>query len=183
MTANMANLVLSFDIGTKNFAYCLAHCKDGECLIESWSNVDLRGDTAEECTASCVAFLKEYTKRFADNHNTYVLIERQVPQNTSCMCISHAVFAFFLGRFNDVNVSFMNAKDKPLSSHGTARKAEAVKAVTRYLNSTVRHTNFKRWFEAQKKKDDLADCLLQILGNVTNFKYKPIPVPIIVIDD
>ncbi len=181
--ANMANLILSFDIGTKNFAYCLAHCKNGECLIENWNNIDLRGDTAEECTASCVAFLKELTKRLADNHNTYVMIERQLPQNTVCMCISHGVFAFFLGCFKDINVTFVNPKDKPLLGHGTARKTEAVKAVNRYLDATHRHEHFKKWFGGQSKKDDLADCLLQILANVTKFEYKPVPIPVIVIDD
>ena len=179
----MANLVLSFDIGVKNFAYCLAHCREEECLIEEWNNIDLRGDTAEECSAACVAFLKEYTKKFNDSNNTYILIERQLPQNIPCMCISHAVFAYFLGRFSKINVSFVNANDKPLAMHGTKRKAEAVKAIKKYLDDTPRHSHFKSWFNSQKKKDDLADCLLQILANVSKFEYKPVQIPIIVIDD
>lgn len=178
----MSNVVLSFDIGKRNFAYCQVKCNNGECCIERWNNIDLRGETTEECTAACVALLKECMRSLPDNHNTYVLIERQLPQNISCMCLSHAVFAFFLSRFQDVNVSFINAQDKPLMSFGNARKAEAIKVVKRYLDATTsRHSNFKVWFDSQKKKDDLADCLLQILANVSKFEYKPIP--IIVIDD
>jgi len=174
---------VSFDIGKRNFAYCQVHCRNGECHIEKWNNVNLRGDTVEECSAACIAFLKEFTKRLPDNNNTYILIERQVSQNIPCMCLSHAVFAFFLGCFKDINVSFINAQDKPLTSIGGARKIEAVKAITRYLDTTPHHSHFKAWFDSQHKKDDLADCLLQVLGNLTKFEYKPIQIPVIVLDE
>lgn len=179
----MTNIVLSFDIGVRNFAYCQVNCCNGECNIRAWNNIDLRGETTEECTAACVSFLKEYTKRLPDNCNTYILIERQVPKNTPCMCLSHATYAFFLGCFKNVNVSFINANDKPLGSLGTARKGEAIKAIKRYLDATPQHAIFKTWFNEQQKKDDLADCLLQVLGSLTKIQYKPIEVPVIVIDD
>jgi hypothetical protein len=178
----MSNTVISFDIGKRNFAYCQVKCRNGECQIEKWNNVDLRGDTTEECSAACIAFLKELTKRLYDDNNTYILIERQLPQNIACMCLSHAVFAFFLGCFTNMNVSFINAHDKPLASIGAARKTEAVKAVKRYLDTTPQHSHLKAWFNSQHKKDDLADCLLQVLGNLTKFEYKHIQVPVIVLD-
>lgn len=179
----MSNKVISFDIGKRNFAYCQVTCRNGECKIEKWNNVDLRGDITEECSAACIALLRELTKGLPDNKNTYILIERQLPQNIACMCLSHAVFAFFLACFTNVNVSFINANDKPLNSIGAARKTEAVKAVKRYLGTTPQHLHLKEWFVSQHKKDDLADCLLQVLGNLTKFEYKNIPVPVIVLDD
>jgi hypothetical protein len=179
----MSNVILSFDIGKRNFAYCQVSCKNGECSIEKWNNIDLRGDTTEECTATCISFLKGITQRLPDNHNTYILIERQLPQNIPCICLSHAVFAFFLGRFANMNVSFVNAHDKPLTSSGVRRKAESVKVVSKYLDATMlRHSNFRAWFDSQKKKDDLADCLLQVLGNLTKIEFKPNDISIIVID-
>ena len=179
----MSNIILSFDIGLRNFAFCQVNYKEGECTIQNWNNINLRGETAEECSSACIAFLKEYTKHLHDNHNTYVVIERQMPQNIPCMCISHTVFAFFLTRFKDINVSFISANDKPLVSLGKARKVEAIKTITRYLNATPRHAVFNDWFQSQKKKDDLADCLLQILAIATKIEYKPIPRIVIVIDD
>ena len=179
----MTNIILSFDIGTRNFAFCLVHYKEGECTIQNWNNINLQGETAEECSSACVAFLKEYTTNLPDNHNTYVLIERQLPQNIPCMCLSHTVFAFFLTRFKDMNVSFVGANNKPLLNLGKRRKAEAIQAITRYLNATPRHAVFKDWFQSQNKKDDLADCLLQILATATKLEYKPVPRIVIVIDD
>lgn len=179
----MSNTILSFDIGLRNFAFCRVNYIEGECTIKDWNNINLRGETVEACSSACIAFLKEYTNNLQDNHNTYVVIERQMPQNTSCMCLSHAVFAFFLTRFKDMNVSFVGANEKPLVSAGKTRKVEAIKTITRYLITTPRHAAFKDWFLAQNKKDDLADCLLQILATATKIEYKPVPRIVIVIDD
>lgn len=178
-----SNVVLSFDVGKRNFAYCQVYCKEGECFIKSWNNINLRGETTEQCTAACIALLTETTRLLPDNHNTYILIERQLPQNIPCMCLSHAVFAFFLTKFSNINVSFVNAQDKPLVSNGTARKVEAVKMIRQYLDTTPQNVYFKTWYEAQNKKDDIADCLLQVLGNLDKFEYKPQAIPIIVIDE
>lgn len=181
----MAATVVSIDVGMVHLAFCKAAVKDGNCAIIDWRKFDLTmGDnttTAETCSARCIALFVELFKDLQDNHNTYVVIERQVPQNVQCMCISHACFAFFLTKFRDMNVAFMNANSKLLTKSGKARKSESVKVVRKFLEDT----NSVYWletFNAEKKKDDLADSLLQIVSNTHKFKFRPVELHVIVID-
>lgn len=182
----MATTVVSIDIGMVHLAFCKATVNDENCVIMDWRKFDLTcGDnttTAETCSARCVALFIQLFIDLPDNHNTYVVIERQVPQNVQCMCIGHACFAFFLTKFREVNVSFMNAQSKSLSKSGKARKSESVKVARKFLEDT----NSIYWLEklnAEKKKDDFADALLQIISNMHKFKFKPVEAPVIVIDD
>ncbi len=182
----MATTVVSIDVGMVHFAYCKACVKDEQCVIMDWRKFDLtagdRSTTAETCSARCVALFTEMFKSLPDNHNTYVVIERQVPQNIQCMCIGHACFAFFLTKFKDVNVTFIHGNSKPLSEKGKARKSESVKVARKFLEDN----NSQYWldkFNAEKNKTDLADSMLQIVGNIHKFKFKPVEIPIIVIDD
>lgn len=182
----MATTVVSIDVGIVNLAFCKSYVKDEKCVIMDWRKFDLTtGDnttTAETCSARCVALFAQLFDGLPDNHNTYVVIERQMPQNIQCMCIGHACFAFFLTKFRDVNVTFINANSKSLETSGKARKGESVKVARKFLEDN----HYQYWldkFNAEKKKDDLADSLLQIISNPRLFKYKPIEIPVIVIDD
>lgn len=181
-----ATTVISIDVGLVNLAFCKAYVKENGCVIADWRKFDLTGGdknaTAETCSARCVALFTQLFTDLPDNHNSYVVIERQVPQNVQCMCISHACFAFFLTKFRDVNVAFINANSKPLSKSGKQKKSESVKLARKFLED-MNSTYWLDKLNAEKKKDDLCDALLQIVGNIHKFKFKPLDAIVIVIDD
>jgi hypothetical protein len=185
--------VISFDIGLVNLAFCVANIKhdsDGNksksITILDWKLYDLNTKNAEKGSATCIALFKNAFANMQDTNNVWVLIERQLPVNTQCMCISHTVFAFFLSCFEKVNVSFVNSISKPLVGKKRQRKKESVILTREYLENES--SLWLPWFNKQNKKDDLADAFTQILGNLPNIKYNTIEAKeeapeVIIIDD
>lgn len=158
-------------------AYCVLRLdKDNAVKIMDWCLVDFDTNNAEVCSSRCVARFKKHFKNvIPDGNNVWVMIERQLPQNIKCMCLSHTVFTFFLTLYENINVSFVNAKDKPLEETGRKRKRECVNETAKFLEDDTRHKYINKgngkwlaWFTAQKKKDDLADCFMQAIGNLDN---------------
>lgn len=171
-SVNAKSMVISFDVGLANTGLCIAFVEEGSCVpdIVHWDIYDTSTRVGEEASAVLVDILKKVFKTLRDSLNTWVLIERQCPENIKCMCLSHAIFSFFLSRFDNMHVSFVNAASKPLHSHGRKRKRESIDVVLDMLE-TEKNTTWLAWLKAQKKKDDLCDAYLQIVGNIQNIKY------------
>jgi hypothetical protein len=164
----MTSLVISFDVGLMNMAMCVArvsHSLQTFDIIE-WDLFDTCSNNIEECSALLVKRLKDKFQKTTDSKNTWVVIERQVPQNIKCMCLSHTLLSFFLTKYDEMHVSYVSAISKPLVSKGKKRKIESVEVLKEYLqDSSETNKAWFAWFELQNKKDDLADAFLQIVGN------------------
>ena len=156
--------VLSFDIGTINMSYCLVEIKHRRVKIKEWKlfNIDL-GNL--ERTASLFITLMQNANIIQDNDKTWVLVERQVPNNYNCFALSYVVWGYFMSSYKKINVSFVNAIDKPLESVGRKRKRESVTKTKEILNDYEEH-QWLKWLDTQNKKDDLCDAYLQIIGNI-----------------
>lgn len=165
----MKSMIISFDVGLANLSLCIAIAEEGtKCAdIVHWDLFDLGTRVAEEASAILVDQLKCIFKDVHDSLNTWVLIERQLPENVKCMCLSHCIFTFFLTKFNKLHVSFVSASSKPLMSNGKKRKRESVDVVSDMLKGS----KWLTWLNMQKKKDDLCDAYLQIVGNLEHIKY------------
>lgn len=163
------SMIISFDVGLANLGLCIAIAKEGTTCAEivHWDLFDLGTIVAEEASAVLVDKLKFVFKDLRDSLNTWVLIERQLPENVKCMCLSHCIFTFFLSRFSKLHVSFVSASAKPLVLNGKKRKRESVDVVADILKGG----KWLDWLNKQKKKDDLCDAYLQIVGNLEHIKY------------
>lgn len=173
------SVVVSFDIGKVNMSYCIVeldNTKEGRPVtILDWNITNLSKGLGEkpslEVIAShCVSWLKDVftTNKIRDSKNTWVLVERQRPINPDAFGLAYTVFTFFMSKYNKTNVSFVSAKSKPIQQAGKKRKRAGVNVTKSIFDDLVENASnlkWKTWFLLQKKKDDIADSFLQIIGN------------------
>jgi hypothetical protein len=172
--SSQISTIISFDIGTKNMALCITevvHKGNQKSLrIKEWKRFDIDKENIEISCSFLVALLKNSFCNIKDDKNTWILIERQLPENKKCICVSFTTFTYFLTKFENANVSFVNAKVKPLISHGRKRKRESIETTKETLLN-VGEDIWVKWFNSQIKKDDLADAYLQIVGCLENIRW------------
>ena len=158
-------LLLSFDIGIKNLAYCLMDTLDNSIL--DWNVLDCSGPNETLRVIEEIDSLSYLTS--AD----IVLLEKQPSFNPKMRNISTALYVYFILRIQHeqnrlCKIMFYSPKYKLKCidieiEHKSKSKYRQNKNLgivhTRALLKT--HIDF---FERHKKKDDLADCFLQALS-------------------
>lgn len=166
--------VISFDIGSVNMAWCSTHVHHihgkKDIVIKEWENIDIKMETVELSSSYLVSALKMCFKDIPDNKNTWIMIERQLPQNYACSCLGFTVFTYFLSRYDNVHVSSVSPQSKKLNSRGQKRKHESVETVKDLLDTEMSKTWLEK-LKRHKKKDDLADAYMQIVGNIGKVKW------------
>ena len=183
-------MILSFDIGIKNLAYCiLDKDEDNKLSIIKWDIIKLLEDNEK-----CKGFpLDELTKRLYKQLNSHfysynitkVLLENQpVLKNPVMKSVQMIVFSFFqyqailLAR--EINtIKLINASNKlkvgktfteinnnediiKIKSKYTRNKKFAIEYTYKILEDRIE--NFEtliEYFKENKKRDDLADAFLQ----------------------
>ena len=183
-------MILSFDIGIKNLAYCiLDKDEDNKLRIIKWDIIKLLEDNEK-----CKGFpLDELTKRLYKQLNSHfysynitkVLLENQpVLKNPVMKSVQMIVFSFFqyqailLAR--EINtIKLVNASNKlkvgktfteinnneniiKIKSKYTRNKKFAIEYTYKILQDRIE--NFEtliEYFKENKKRDDLADAFLQ----------------------
>tara|TARA_B100000927_G_scaffold216105_1_gene176361 strand:- start:1590 stop:2180 length:591 start_codon:yes stop_codon:yes gene_type:complete len=183
-------MILSFDIGIKNLAYCiLDKHEDNKLSIIKWDIIKLLEDNEK-----CKGFpLDELTKRLYKQLNSHfysynitkVLLENQpVLKNPVMKSVQMIVFSFFqyqailLAR--EINtIKLINASNKlkvgktfteinnnediiKIKSKYTRNKKFAIEYTYKILQDRIE--NFEtliEYFKENKKRDDLADAFLQ----------------------
>lgn len=171
----MSSTVLSFDIGTVNMAFCLAQVKHPEktIKIKKWQLINIDLGNIERTSALCVALMDRLfgqSQSFQNNKNTWVIVERQVPTNYNCLSLSYVIWTYFISKFSNINVSFVSAISKPITSTGKKRKRDSVVTAQEILE-TNGDDEWIAWLMNQAKKDDLTDAYLQIIGNTDKIVY------------
>lgn len=156
-------IILSFDIGIKNLAYCLFDT-EYKCILD-WNILDCSG--------------KDETLRVIEELDTLeylreadiILLEKQPSFNPKMRNISTAIYVYYilrirheLGRIH-VPIIFYAAKYKlKCCNISIEHKCKAKYRQNKNLGIVhTRHllTSHNDFFEGHKKKDDLADCFLQ----------------------
>ena len=183
-------MILSFDIGIKNLAYCILYKnEDNTITIEKWDNLQLLEDDEK-----CKGFpLNEITKRMYNKLNTEledyditeVLLENQpCLKNPVMKSIQMIIYGFFqyqtiiLGRKIN-NIKLINASNKlkvgknldeinnkeyiiKIKNKYTRNKKLAIEYTNWILEHRIKnHEKLYEYFNNNKKKDDLADSFLQ----------------------
>lgn len=179
MAPSPKSVVVSFDIGKVNMSYCIVEVDNmlpnRPLTIKDWNKTNLcenlDNPTLEVISSNCVTWLKSIftTNKIRDNMNTWILVERQRPINPDAFGLAYTVFTFFMSRYSRVNVSFVSANSKPINETGKKRKrasVQATKGILDDLQDNDINLKWVSWFQQQKKRDDLADSFLQIVGNM-----------------
>lgn len=160
--------ILSFDVGMKNLAYCIV---DTNGTIEDWNVEDLNNSKTSTVCENVIHHLDKHSKfQSCDT----VLIEKQPSKNNQMRLIESMLHAYFIikGKTNPESsiqkVIIYSAKNKlgnstfkGQSNYGE-RKKLSIARCEYYLKETKQSQ--LEYFQSFKKKDDLADCLLQALA-------------------
>ena len=127
----------------------------------------------------CLNLVKELDKYEHMLDVDHVVIEKQPAKNNKMRIMEHLLTSYFVIKGVNSNnskiqkVKVYSAKFKLGSStfkgkqNYSARKKLAVTRCAEYLKETTQTSDFLVKFEKSKKKDDLADSLLQALSFIT----------------
>ena len=166
-------ILLSFDIGIKNLAYCLMDTCDNSIL--DWNVLDCNGSNETLRVIEEIDSLSYLTS--AD----IVLLEKQPSFNPKMRNISTALYVYFIIRIQheqnkNCKIMFYPPKYKLKCTDITIEHKSKSK-YRQNKNLGIAHTRalintHKTFFESHKKKDDLADCFLQGLSYILFFNKK-----------
>lgn len=160
-------MILSFDVGIKNLAYCLL---DSDKNILDWNVLDCSSNN------NILTLIQHLDNLDHLLSATTILIEKQPSFNPKMRIIGGCLFTYFTLRIShelgkNVKILFYSAKHKLKHVH-----VEEIKVKSKYQRNkkmAVEETKFLlqnspwlNYFNLNKKKDDLADSFLQALSYI-----------------
>ena len=154
--------VLSIDIGTKNFGYCIiqhhsSNFKYSFNTIEIGTNIQSR-----------YTILKKFLKKVTDTYElSYIFIEKQVRQNTVAMCVMYMLYSMCCEYVPKecIKLFVPLQKFKVFSLPFSCKNKKHKKLSVMYAENFLWNTNEKAYEKLQgfKKKDDVCDALNQCI--------------------
>lgn len=191
-------LFLSIDVGIKNLAYIIYETKHIEdmvglnkdlwCLISKYlgNNPIYKGNiiqwdtivlTNKNCNkVSLIELGREIDLSFKKIFNRFkfdkIIIENQIGKNAIRMkCIQSMITMFFI----NYDVEFWNSRNKlkrynlPSNTTYPQRKKYSINITKEIIN--IDYNKYYNFFCKHKKKDDLADCFLQVIDYILDSNY------------
>jgi len=176
-----SSLLLSIDIGVKNFAYCILN--ETSQSIVAWECFTL---TKEK---NFISLLKSLIDGLKERHSLFekcckVIVERQPKCNVKMQKVATALLTYFLIHYPVVPIIEYSSKYKlnkttlmninltkeqedklqQIKTNYCRRKKMSVFCCENYLENSSKQDQDEKWikyFQQSKKKDDLADSYLQ----------------------
>lgn len=176
-------MIASFDIGEKNFAYCIAdyraHDVDITQLVTQLdilkiAHHDVILKKTQTVIESCVrvsTIMSEDEQLMVCDH---FIIEQQMRCNTRAQRLAQHVWSTLYARFPDRIIKFVPSHMKTQHFIGKnqlkdkERKTWSVVKVTQegVMGDSERHRQIIDEIEGMKKKDDVCDTILQVIAYV-----------------
>lgn len=171
--------IASFDIGEKNFAYCIAdYSATGRLNILKIAHHNVILKKTQTVIESCVrvsALMSEDEQLMACDR---FVIEQQMRCNTRAQRLAQHVWSTLYARFPDRLIKFVPSHMKTQHFIGKnqlkdkERKTWSVVKVTQegVMGDSERHRQIIEEIEGMKKKDDVCDTILQVIAYVCRIK-------------
>jgi hypothetical protein len=158
-------MFISIDVGIKNLAYIIY---DGDNIVE-WNVIELCDKKVNAGKVNMIELgiaLNKALKNIPSNIET-IIIENQIGQNAIRMKSIQGMITYDFIEKGKTNIIYWNPINK-LKKYNqkekrtyTQRKKDSI-IITKLLLSEY-FRNFETYFNSHKKKDDLADCFLQLI--------------------
>lgn len=158
-------MLLSIDVGIKNLAYILY---DNMNIVE-WNVVELCDKKMNATKVNMIEIgqgLHKALEKITDKVDT-IIIENQIGQNAIRMKAIQGMITYHFINKGNTNIIYWNPINKLKKYNGkekktyTQRKKDSI-TITKILLLEY-FNNFNEYFNSHKKKDDLADCFLQLI--------------------
>lgn len=160
--------VVSFDIGTKNLAWCLVEADTPPSIdvrLLDCKLIALQGENLQQWVQSMHEQVNDMTERLWFDSLTACPIELQPSLNPKAVALSKALHILFLTE--DIPVCFCSPNKKlaglpnPLADLKLPKdKYKRRKALSTYHAMRLADERGKMLLEAQTKKDDVSDAML-----------------------
>lgn len=158
-------MFISIDVGIKNLAYIIY---DGKNIVE-WNVVELCDKKVNAGKVNMIDIgigLHTALEKIDQNINT-IIIENQIGQNAIRMKSIQGMITYHFINKGKSDIIYWNPINKLKKYNGkekktyTQRKKDSI-IITKYL--LLEHfSDSIEYFNSHKKKDDLADCFLQLI--------------------
>lgn len=162
-------LVLSFDIGIKNLAYCLLDINKNEFSILDW-NV-LNCTTTKHTTDTVKEIITQLNSLEYLLETDLILIEKQPSCNPKMRIINSCIYMYFMVKTidNNLKTKIINYSPKhklkccniTMPKTTKSQYSHNKKLAVEHTKHFIKDTNWINYFLKMSKKDDLADCFLQ----------------------
>ena len=183
-------LFLSIDVGIRNLAYVVISIEQEEeqqlSTIIDWNIMELCEKDENACKIDNVRIgmrMREQMTKLVDKYVfDKIIIENQIGQNAIKMksIQSMLVMYFITEKYEHDQIINYNAANKLKHFLGKKKTTYAErKKLSKVLTEKICSLHYQEWlpfFQKCKKKDDLADCLLQVLDYSIKNEHLPISI-------
>ena len=158
-------MILSIDCGIKNLAMCLIDPTNKK--IKHW---DVSGVPPMHADGVFPCLVRHLNERPWVLESSTVVIEKQPDRNRSMKAVENLLHTYFLVKSPEREVVIWDARHKipDVAGAGKARYAQRKKASIERARKFIEATDVNRdlvpFFDSHKKKDDLADTVMQALS-------------------
>ena len=157
-------MILSIDVGIRNLAMCLI---DDDKVIQNW---DVSGIPPESSDGLLVCMRNHLDARPWTLKAKTVLIERQPDRNKKMKMVENFLYAYFIIKIPQSDVIIYDARHKIPDVVGAGktqyrkRKNTSIERCKQFLECDDKNAHWIQTFTKSKKKDDLADTVMQALS-------------------
>lgn len=157
--------ILSIDVGIKNLAMCLLN--DENKLIEHW---DVSGVPPQHSDGLFPCLNRHLNERPWILDADVTLIEKQPDKNRKMKTVENFLHSYFVIKNSDKETIIYDARHKipDVAGAGKARyrqrKQTSINRCKDFLDGSEINAHWRDTFKESKKKDDLADTVMQALS-------------------
>lgn len=168
-------MILSIDVGIRNLAMCLLD-EDQDNLVREW---DVSGVPPEHKDGVYVSLRKHLDERPWVLTAKTILIEKQPERNKKMISVMHFLHAYFIIKCPDAETILYDARHKipdvagPGKAQYNKRKKVSIERCEAFIRDSTTNTHWLDTFLTSKKKDDLADTVMQALSFVNRVEVTP----------
>ena len=158
-------MILSIDVGIRNLAMC--QFNETSNLVVNW---DVSGIPPEHKDGVYVSLRKHLDERPWILESDIILIEKQPDRNKKMKMVEHFLHAYFVIKAPKSETIIYDAKFKipdvvgPGKAQYTKRKKVSIERCEAFLRRDDTNKHWIETFMKSKKKDDLADTVMQAIS-------------------
>lgn len=168
-------MILSIDVGIRNLAMCLLDDKN-ENLVREW---DVSGVPPEHKDGVYVSLRDHLDARPWILTAKTILIEKQPERNKKMISVMHFLHAYFIIKCPRAETILYDARHKipdvagPGKVQYNKRKKVSIERCEAFIRNGPVNVHWLNTFLKSKKKDDLADTVMQALSFVNRIEVTP----------